>query len=78
MNIKSISYIKKNASRLADEVAFEPMFVTRNGEQEFVIQSVADYQNQQELIAYMKLVIRSEFDGDSETIKTIDSFLSEV
>lgn len=75
MNIKPISYMKQNAANLSDEIGFEPMFVTQNGVDTLVVQSSQAYRAQQEKMAFLELLLRSERDIEKGDVDSLDDFL---
>lgn len=75
MNIKPISYMKANAATLSTEIGFEPLFVTQNGVDTLVVQSADAYKAQQEKMAFMELLIKSERDIKQGDVSSLDDFL---
>lgn len=59
MNIKPISYMKYNAAKLRDELNYEPMHVTQNGNASLVIQTHEVFTERQERIERMELMLAS-------------------
>lgn len=57
MNIQTVSYLKAHASNLALD---EPLHITQNGKEVYVVQSAQDYHLQQETLALLKLINMSE------------------
>ena len=78
MNIKPISYMKANAANLSSELGFEPLFITQNGADALVVQTSEAYQAQQEKMAFMELIIRSEKDIKQGDVSDLDSFLDTI
>ncbi len=78
MNIKPISYMKANAAQLSEELGFEPLFVTQNGHESLVVQTAEAYHAQQEKIALMSLIIKSEKDIKQGNTANLDDFLSSI
>ena len=70
--------MKANAASLREEIGFEPMFVTQNGVDSLVIQTSAAYQAQQEKMAFMELIIKSEKDIKQGNLADLDEFLSSI
>lgn len=62
--IRSISYLKRHAALISEEVAATgvPVIITQNGEAAMVIEGVQQYQQKQELIALLKLLALGEKD----------------
>ena len=63
-NIKSISYLKSHAAKISEELALygQPFVITQNGEASMVIESVAQYQAKEDLIAALKIISMGEKD----------------
>lgn len=78
MNIATISQMKAKAASLPDELGFAPLFVTQNGRESLVVQTHEAYENQQEQIAFMKLLINARKDIDEDKTAPIDDFLSTI
>ena len=57
MNIQTVSYLKANANNLSLD---EPLHVTQNGKEVYVVQASQAYYEQQETIALLKLINLSE------------------
>ncbi|RPA50640.1 prevent-host-death protein [Shewanella vesiculosa] len=76
--VKPISYMKANAARLREELGFEPMFVTQNGEETLVVQTAEAFHLMQEQLAFMQLVIDSENSIKAGNVMTLDEMLSDL
>lgn len=57
MNIQTVSYLKANANNLSLD---DPLHVTQNGKEVYVVQGSQAYYEQQETIALLKLINLSE------------------
>jgi len=57
MNIQTLSYLKANANNLSLD---DPLHVTQNGKEVYVVQASQSYYEQQETIALLKLINLSE------------------
>lgn len=57
MNIQTVSYLKANANNLSLD---DPLHVTQNGKEVYVVQDSQAYYEQQETIALLKLINLSE------------------
>ncbi|MFK8049410.1 MAG: type II toxin-antitoxin system Phd/YefM family antitoxin [Halioglobus sp.] len=57
-NIKSISYLKANASDVINQLQEqrEPMIITQNGEARMVVQDIESYENTQQTLALLKIL----------------------
>jgi len=56
--IKPISYLKANAAEVLQELTDQrqPMIITQNGEAKAVIQDVASYEQNEEMLALLKIL----------------------
>jgi len=61
-NIKSISYLKRHAAQISEDLAMNatPFVVTQNGEASMLIESVKQFQEKESLIAALKIVALGE------------------
>jgi PHD/YefM family antitoxin component YafN of YafNO toxin-antitoxin module len=59
-HVKPISYMKANAARLREEIGFQPLFITQNGEETLVVQTTEAFHLMKEQMAFMQLIIDSE------------------
>ena len=56
-NVKPISYVKANTSKVLEQVnASGPMVITQNGEAAAVLMGVRDYDRMQESLALLKIL----------------------
>ena len=57
-NIKSISYLKANASDVINQLQEqrEPMIITQNGEAKMVVQDIESYEKTQQTLAILKIL----------------------
>ncbi|MGO2513689.1 hypothetical protein [Marinomonas polaris] len=60
MKIQTVSYLKANANNLSLD---EPLHITQNGKEVYVVQDSQAYYEQQETIALLKLINLSESKG---------------
>jgi PHD/YefM family antitoxin component YafN of YafNO toxin-antitoxin module len=57
MRTETITYLKENANNLSLD---EKLIVTKNGKAAFVVQSIEDYEYQQDTLALLKLLKLAE------------------
>ncbi|MBU2238076.1 MAG: type II toxin-antitoxin system Phd/YefM family antitoxin [Gammaproteobacteria bacterium] len=57
MNIQTVAYLKANANNLSLD---DPLHITQNGKEVYVVQDSQAYYEQQETIALLKLINLSE------------------
>ena len=57
-NIKSISYLKANASDVVNQLQEqrEPIIITQNGEAKMVVQDIESYEKTQQTLALLKIL----------------------
>ena len=57
--IKPISYLKANAAEVLEELHTQrqPLVITQNGEAKAVLQDVASYEETQETLALLKILV---------------------
>lgn len=60
--IKPISYLKSHAAEIAKDLGEngEPLVITQNGEAKMVVMGVAEYEEQQETMALLRLIALGE------------------
>lgn len=71
MHTETVTYLKDNANKLELD---EPLLVTQNGKAKYVIQTVEDYQYQQDTIALLKLINISEKSLAKEPLSIDEAF----
>jgi PHD/YefM family antitoxin component YafN of YafNO toxin-antitoxin module len=75
-NIKSISFLKSNASQIAEDLEKNghPYVITQNGEATMVIQAVQQFQEKESLIAALKIIALGDKDRiEGKGISVTDS-----
>ena len=62
--IRSISYLKNNAAKMAEELGSNdsPFIITQNGEASMVLENIERYEAKEELIALLKILALGEKD----------------
>ncbi|MEB0023797.1 type II toxin-antitoxin system Phd/YefM family antitoxin [Actimicrobium sp. CCI2.3] len=78
--IKPISYLKDNTVRVINEITNtrEPMIITQNGEPTFIVQDIVSYQQNQELLALLRLVALGNDDIAKGRVQLAESVFSEL
>lgn len=78
--IKPISFFKDNTVRVINEITNtrEPMIITQNGEPTFVVQDIVSYQQNQELLALLRLVALGNEDIAKGRVQSAESVFSEL
>lgn len=78
--IKPISYLKDNTVRVINEITNtrEPMIITQNGEPTFVVQDIVSFQQNQELLALLRLVALGNADIGKGRAQSADSVFAEL
>jgi prevent-host-death family protein len=69
--IKPISYLKSNAADIVREFAVnpEPLIITQNGEAKMAVMEINQYEQQQEQLALLRLIVlgRKEYQAGNYT-----------
>lgn len=68
--IKPISYLKANAAKILSEL-HQPMVITQNGEAKAVIQDIASYEETQQTLALLKILVLGEREIKEGKIKPL-------
>ena len=78
--IKPVSYLKKNTSAVINEVREnrQPVVITQNGEASAVILDADSYQQQQELLALLKILATGQQQIEQGDTETADDFFSKL
>ena len=79
-DIKPISYLKANASKIIRNVVenHKTMIITQNGEAKVVLQDIKEYEKNLESLAMLKLLALSAKDIKSGDVMPIDQAFQEV
>lgn len=77
---KPVSFIEENAHTLADvlDESGEPLILTQDGEARVVLQSVKAYEETQETIALLKLLLMSEVSVQQNGTRPAREALEEI
>lgn len=80
--IKPVSYLKKNTSAVINEIreSRQPVVITQNGEASAVILDADSYQQQQELLALLKILATGQQQveqGDTEPAEAFFNLLKQ-
>lgn len=70
--------MKANAAKLHAELGYEPMYVTQNGNESLVVQTTEAFQEQQERMAFMELLLNREFNVSKGKVSDLDEFISSI
>lgn len=72
-SVKPISYIKAHASEVLDSVekTRNPVVVTQNGHAKAIIQDLRSYEEMQESLAMMKVVLAGRKDVEEGRVKPL-------
>tara|TARA_R110002012_G_C11647067_1_gene611114 strand:- start:1194 stop:1406 length:213 start_codon:yes stop_codon:yes gene_type:complete len=70
--------MKANAANLHAELGFEPMYVTQNGNKSLVVQTSEAFQEQQERMAFMELILNRELNVSKGKVSDLDEFISSI
>jgi prevent-host-death family protein len=71
--IKSISYLKANAAEVLEELGEQraPLVITQNGEAKAVLQDVTSYDETQETLALLKMLVLGNRQLDQGRVKRV-------
>ncbi|KFL33341.1 MULTISPECIES: type II toxin-antitoxin system Phd/YefM family antitoxin [unclassified Sulfurospirillum] len=78
-DIKPISYLKSNTAQIVNSVTQtqRAIYITQNGEAKVVVQDIKSFENTQNMLTLLKLLVQSENDiNDSKIIEQEGMFLS--
>ncbi|NCP66341.1 MAG: type II toxin-antitoxin system Phd/YefM family antitoxin [Paraglaciecola sp.] len=71
MRTETITYLKENANNLSLD---EKLIVTKNGKAAFVVQSIEDYEYQQNTLALLKLLKLAEKSVSEKPLSLDEAF----
>jgi PHD/YefM family antitoxin component YafN of YafNO toxin-antitoxin module len=74
MRTETLTYLKENANNLE---LTSPLLVTQNGKARYVVQSVEDYEFQQDSLSLLKMLTLSEKSSKQNTL-TIDEAFTDL
>jgi len=79
-SVKPISYLKQNTAEAIKIVHANrsPMIITQNGEAKAVLQDVADYEQDQETLAMLKMIAQSKESYVAGKFKTARKTFSDI
>ncbi|MDA1073513.1 MAG: type II toxin-antitoxin system Phd/YefM family antitoxin [Proteobacteria bacterium] len=71
--VKSISYLKANAAEVLAHITKQrqPMVITQNGEAKAVLQDVASFEETQETLALLKILVLGSEDMSAGKLKPV-------
>ncbi len=78
--IKPVSYLKKNTSAVINEVQEnrQPVVITQNGEASAVILDAESYQQQQELMALLKILAVGQQQIEQGDTESAEDFFTQL
>jgi len=79
-SVKPISYLKQNTAEAIKEVHVNhtPMIITQNGEAKAVLLDMAEYEQDQESLAMLKMIAQSKDAYATGNIKTVKKAFSDI
>ena len=79
-NIKSISYLKANASDVVNQLQEqrEPLIITQNGEAKMVLQDVESYENTQQTLALLKILALGQQQIETDDVVEASTAISRI
>jgi len=80
--IRSISYLKSHAAQMAEDLALsgQPYVITQNGEARMVMESVERYQEKENLVALLKIIVLGEqdrLDAHGQSLEEVQRLLAQ-
>lgn len=78
-DIKPISYLKSNTAHVVNSVieTQRAIYITQNGEAKVVVQDIKSFENTQNMLTLLKLIVQSENEmNDTKIIEQEGMFLS--
>jgi prevent-host-death family protein len=78
--VKPVSYLKAHAPEIVDELAESgaPLVVTVDGEAKAVLQDIGSYEQQQETLAFLKLLAISQQDVEAGRVRPAAEVFAEL
>ena len=78
--VKPISYLKQNTAEAIKSVQDNnaPIIITQNGEAKAILLDIAQYEQEQETMAMLKLIAQSKDDYASGKFKTVKKAFSDI
>jgi len=79
-NVKPISYLKQNTAEAIKAVQNNkaPIIITQNGEAKAILLDIAQYEQEQETMAMLKLIAQSKKDYASGKFKTVKKTFADI
>lgn len=79
-HVKPISYLKSDAAQIVKDLTAsgEPLLITQNGEAKLVVQDVMSYEDTQQTLALLKILVLGHKDIVQGRFKDADEFLAEL
>ncbi len=78
--VKPISYLKANAAEVLAQLAEQrkPLIITQNGEAKAVLQDVASFEETQETLALLKILVLGSHDVEAGRVKPVADVASRL
>ena len=79
-DIKPISYLKAKTADVINSVNENQrtIFITQNGEAKAIVQDIRSYENTQNTLNLLKLIVQSENDIDNDDVITQDEMFKNL
>ncbi len=79
-SVKPISYLKQNTAKAINDVHenHSPMVITQNGEAKAVLMDIAEYEQNQESFAMLKMIAQSKATYASGNFKSAKKVFSDI
>lgn len=78
--IKPISYLKDNTAKVVADItrSREPLIITQNGEATFVVQDIKSWEQQQQTMALLKILILGKQQIERGEVHSAESVFAEL
>jgi len=78
--VKPISYLKSHAAEIVKDISEsrEPMLITQNGEAKLVVMDVRSYEQQEETLALLKLLVMGSHDIELGRFREIEDVFADL
>lgn len=78
--IKPISYLKDNTAKVVADItrSREPLIITQNGEATFVVQDIKSWEQQQQTMALLKILLLGKQQIERGEVQSAESVWAEL
>ncbi|MEO6422661.1 MAG: type II toxin-antitoxin system Phd/YefM family antitoxin [Candidatus Nitrotoga sp.] len=78
--VKPISYLKSHAAEIVKDITKnrEPMLITQNGEAKLVVMDVKSYEEQEEMLALLKILALGNREIEQGKFRDVEDVFAEL